>query len=520
VLFHLHAESEVRHHHPYIGRVKIAQMSSAGSTDQALAKRSAETALMPPPPAMKRIKRPSKVLDEDTYTEAISHIIARDFFPGLLESKTQSEYLDALDSNDEEWIANAGRRLTDVMTPRHPSRRSVRRGVSMTPGATPFLSRGGLGGETPRGYRGETPMSDAGSVVSTTSTNATVKPEADLSLSLDAFQAKYTSEDNESFNTLLDAQNVKRAERYAWALQNGASGNNIPSGRLLAEKKREQALLESGEKDRPKLIEGGDKPAMPDSWPSRPKNNVMFQPDNLDETHPTLPSIAQTAQEQSRAAPKSVVYANTRLPPSQETAQQVPSSPSMSAIQDAIAGKPRANTDSEAGFTGAETPRINGYSFVDDAPSPAPSTSSSVWDSLNYDDERTRALLPKGDAKPSTFKFGDTTRREELHHRMVDKINKKRKDPNGKAEKDGSPVPRFASSPMIGRRGQALTPAGERLLRKVGSPRVGGNSPLGDKAKDSGFEGVFDRKTTQKGAASGLRFRWTPTPKVTRRDDN
>ena len=59
-------------------------MSSSNST--ALTKRSAAGALMPPPPAPKLIKRPSVVLDEDTYVSAVSHIIRRDFFPGLAES--------------------------------------------------------------------------------------------------------------------------------------------------------------------------------------------------------------------------------------------------------------------------------------------------------------------------------------------------------------------------------------------------------------------------------------------------
>ncbi|TKA75403.1 hypothetical protein B0A55_05790 [Friedmanniomyces simplex] len=43
----------------------------------ALTKRSADTLLMPPPPLPKRQKRPPKVLDEDVYSDALSHIIFR-----------------------------------------------------------------------------------------------------------------------------------------------------------------------------------------------------------------------------------------------------------------------------------------------------------------------------------------------------------------------------------------------------------------------------------------------------------
>jgi len=114
----------------------------------ALVRRSVDTQLMPPPPPPKRIKRPKNVLDEETYTDAISEIIARDFFPGLLETETQQEYLDALDSQDGTWINSAGRRLQQVMT---PGRRKGRRGTSIQ---TPLRAM-----DTPRGFAGDTPMS-------------------------------------------------------------------------------------------------------------------------------------------------------------------------------------------------------------------------------------------------------------------------------------------------------------------------------------------------------------------------
>ena len=107
---------------------------------------------MPPPPPPKRIKRPAKVLDEDDYTDALSHIIARDFFPGLLEAESKQDYLNALDSRDGEWIAAAGRKLTEIMTPGPDGRRlRGRRGTSMTPAS----GLGGRGGETPKAWKGD-----------------------------------------------------------------------------------------------------------------------------------------------------------------------------------------------------------------------------------------------------------------------------------------------------------------------------------------------------------------------------
>ena len=66
-------------------------MASEGSTELILKRRNDDLALMPPPP-VKKIKRPSEVLDEDEYTEGLSDIIARDYYPGLREAKAQEEY--------------------------------------------------------------------------------------------------------------------------------------------------------------------------------------------------------------------------------------------------------------------------------------------------------------------------------------------------------------------------------------------------------------------------------------------
>jgi protein DGCR14 len=178
-------------------------------TSKALTKRSAETALMLPPPAPKRIKRPVRVVNEENYLSALSHIIKRDYFPGLAEVESQQEYLDALESKDAKWITEAGHRLEQAMTP-GPAR--GRRGTSMAPSMTPMR---GIGGETPLGQGGETPMSVAGSEASI-GTNLVDIDRQDLNLSLSAFQAKYTSDDNESFYKLLDKENLKKRENNAW----------------------------------------------------------------------------------------------------------------------------------------------------------------------------------------------------------------------------------------------------------------------------------------------------------------
>lgn len=427
------------------------------STSQVLAKRSSDSSLMPPPPPPKRIKRPAKVVDEDSYTDALSQIIARDFFPGLIETESKQDYLDALESRDHEWIVSAGRKLTEVMAAGPDGRRHCgRRGTSMTPAG---LS--GPGGETPTAWQGDTP----GSIISSTSTaTSSEKPAIDTNLSLSAFQAKYTSEDNESFYKLLDKQNLKKSQKYAWMW----SGNKIASPRQIAHRKREAKLLatkfsqEATDDGKTLLqIEPPDtRPAKPDAWPSRPNNSLMFGPNSFEDANQT---IQQTAESTSRAPPKAVVYDNTRLASTAPNAADPPPSPSLSAVQDALSGRPRP-TASETSFpisSPPSTPRVNGYSFVDPDPDPM----------QDVDPLLHSTLLGTGDATPNPFNIKDGSRREALHHRMVDKVARGKRIRKREAEVKTPVVPRFASSPRVVRGG--LTPAAQKLLGKIGGKASG-----------------------------------------------
>ena len=440
----------------------MAGTMSPASSSMALTKRSLDSSLMPPPPP-KRIKRPAKVLNEDDYTDALSHIIARDFFPGLLEAESKQQYLDALDSRDQEWIAAAGKQLTEVMTPGPDGRRlRGRRGTSM-PTPTGFRAH-----DTPKAWQGDTPMS----VVSSAATDASAqreKPQVDTNMSLGAFQQNYTSEDNESFYKLLDKQNLKKSEKYQWMW----AGNKIPAARQIAYRKRERLLADAkisedatNGKQLARIDSTDNREAMPDTWPSRPDNAFMFGPPSIEDS---IQTVAQKREELSVAPPKSVVYDNTRInQPASSDGSAIPPSPSLSAVKDAIAGRPRP-TASEASFTGASTPRVNGYAFVDseEPDSPPPPTNS---DPL---------LLGTGDSTPNPFKLKESSKREALHHRMVDKVAKGKRVATGKREAElrTPATPRFLSSPRIERKG-GLTPAAQRLLGKVGGGSTG-KTPVG-----------------------------------------
>lgn len=162
---------------------------------------SQSTALAIPSKPQKSLNK-QLVLDEDDYTEGLGAIIARDFFPSLVHLDATNQYLSALESQDPSLINASVRCLSDL--------------ASAAPTPTP-RARGGGGGVTPYvNYPSDTPLRTPRFHVSDHAP-AAKKPKYDKSLTLDQFQARYTSEDNASFTEILDDENRKRKEKYAWA---------------------------------------------------------------------------------------------------------------------------------------------------------------------------------------------------------------------------------------------------------------------------------------------------------------
>ena len=310
--------------------------------------------------------------------------------------------------------------------------------------------------------------------MSTVSVATTQRPGAagvDTNMSLSAFQSKYTSEDNESFYKLVDKQNLKRAEKYAWMW----NGNKMPSKQQIKQKEVEAKLLQTRgleddgfKKDRLAIKDKDDRPAAPETWKAKPNNQLMFAPDGVEDD---METVAQRVQAESKAPPKAIVYANTRMPQPDIVYKAPLTEPTMAQVRDAIAGRRSSlYTDSSTGG-GGETPRVNGYAFVDDeepeavAPAPAP-----------------RIDLGPGDATTNPFQFQEQRKREALHHRIVDKLAEKKRNSahlglTGKVER--TPAPRFPSSPRVH---GGLTPAAQRLWGKIDS--------TGRKATDSPFSKV------------------------------
>ena len=330
----------------------------------------------PSTPAPKRSLNRQAVLDEDEYTAALSHIIARDFFPSLVHLDATNSYLDALETRDPQLIGASVRNLESV----NATVRSAR--PWQTPSETPY---GAGPSETPVQQQHERP---------------TKRTRYETDMSLDAFQARYTSEDNSSFTQILNDENARRREKYGWAWD---AQRRVEAQRTKALEVRERALIEmpesAGVREKMRIEapvsagliaaaqdedaagagagtqegaadgEGGEssagkevvlregdgedevvdvmapkkdtRPAGVDGWAFRARNSLMFSPGA--DVSPYDPLSAKSTP--AKGPPKTIKHGNTRLAEQDEgmsssRAMSEPPSPTQSRVDNAIAGTP------------------------------------------------------------------------------------------------------------------------------------------------------------------------------------
>jgi protein DGCR14 len=206
-------------------------------------------------------------------------------------------------------------------------------------------------------------------------------------LSLDEFQARYTSEDNSSFTQILDDENRKRKEQWAWAwdaqkrveeqrekmievrergliemgpgvkerfaIEAPVSAGFITDGMCEGEKEAANGVckevvetpakvigLEQGEELDVMAPKKDTRSAGVDAWKFKTRNSLMFSPDA--DTSPYHPPLNKT---DAGGDPKSISHLSTRLPSQEDSsillrAMSEPPSPTRSRIDAAISGTP------------------------------------------------------------------------------------------------------------------------------------------------------------------------------------
>ncbi|GJJ72964.1 protein DGCR14 [Entomortierella parvispora] len=361
---------------------------------------------------------PQKILEEDDYTDALSKIIERDFFPDLARLRRQHAYLDAVQANDLERIAATARDLAGNDTPLAHQR-------FKTPGATPRVKSHGLPNEpwTParvdanvdtttwNGEAASTPRTETPSRTGTKQrrSKGTPPPEQetiDTNMSLDQFQAMYTSEDNASFNEILEKVNARKQEEYNW--MHSLEQKSI----LLIEHQREGRELPdtSGtieDKSKLQLMLADKRSGVIPTWGYKAKNTLMYQPDGLG---------SDLNDRIIRGNPKEISHANTAF---QGTDLLV--------VNQAAAAKFDPTPFLKAGVT--DSPKVNGYGFVSSTPTPCMSELGDDPDMMTWGTIEDEPLLissgiSASDAAPSPFRIPETPRRELIAQKLSDKASK------------------------------------------------------------------------------------------------
>ncbi|KPV72140.1 uncharacterized protein RHOBADRAFT_55978 [Rhodotorula graminis WP1] len=178
-----------------------------------------------------------EVLPEDEYLAHLSSIIQRDFFPHLRTLEQRNDVLDAFDSRDPHRIEASVRALRDHHATPTPRRRARE-------GATPYSTRESARGDLTPTFFDRTPLTSfSGATPSSTATSSRRRrappppPRVDPHISLDAFQARYTSQDNASFQDLLASDNAQRRTTHAWAFDaEGRANARAVRGRQARER--------------------------------------------------------------------------------------------------------------------------------------------------------------------------------------------------------------------------------------------------------------------------------------------
>ncbi|KAL0072087.1 hypothetical protein AAF712_001010 [Marasmius tenuissimus] len=509
------------------------------------------------------------VLEEDEYTAALSHIIARDFFPSLVHLDATNEYLDALTSRDPHLINASVRRLEQISS---TPITSTRRRVLQTPSQTPYAA-----GPSDTPLRtplrmGEPPLKRA---------------RYDDELRLDEFQARYTSEDNSSFTHILDEENRQRKEKWGWAWEaqkrvEEQRGRMVearermmieppkapgvieklvieapaPAGLLTDGKQDEESneeVTEDSKDDRENPDERGEgdkgevdkgkgkgkelvlsqlteengqvdvmakkkdtRTAGVDGWKFKARNALMFPPDaDSSPYHEKLRTDTVPKGEE-----RTIHYASTRLPEQNDSvdgpqSRSEPPSPTRSRIAAAIEGTPYR----------PRSPTINNFSYVPAVPSPTPSELGPeavkqlmTWGTLNA----TPRIISRSDdpaddiPTPSTpFRISAPSSREALSHRLSSKAAKSLRAKAGLLGLGlGTPGSSNGRKGSMGpptltpRRAEAagsLTPAGKRLLNRSTMGTLAARRAEAMERTAGWDSGKGKEKDMNK-------VRWTPTP--------
>lgn len=471
----------------------------------------------PPPSRPVRAAAPCKkrVLEEDAYTQVVEAIIERDFFPSIPKLQNKLEFLQAVQSGDPEQIRraqiNIARRRAGLKTPLPGETPASGSGFTNTPGTllrTPAmtpLARPDTGAATPGGAAA---ASAAGALTRAAAEEALAAAEAAGAsapkLSLDAFLANYTGEDNASFEELLEAHNARKRARVAHHLE----GKDAP-------------LLLEGPSPTDEYGSSGQAPSTLVLWKFEPKNKLYYDSSQ----QKTLAYSDKERAAMVAGPPKGIRHAATRVAQDVEEEQQLQLAAAGLLPDDdddytgGGGGRALAADPAKAVAAGAAPPPQHGGGAAGAraylrTPSLAPGVGASplmTWGDIAAtplrlmegpdDDLASLGIDPQGGEGPQ-FKLPQVRRREAAARVAFDKKKAaamRRKPGGGPAGGSATPL---MDSMRRGAAGTPLSSAAQRLVTQLGKGKAAGAADRGMKAKGSSTGLLTDSALQQRLRAS------------------
>ncbi|KAJ0053441.1 hypothetical protein Pint_01877 [Pistacia integerrima] len=447
-------------------------------------------------------KRP-KVLDEDTYVTAIESIIERDYFPDLSKLRDRYEWLQATRTGDPIQIRDAQLKIIERRNKGVISLSSEAKSESrtQTPGSTfmrnftPF-DEFNVNVRTPK----------IGEQLSGEGESRDDNCEVDVSLKLDDFLRRYTSEDNDSFSKLLGKVNRKRKDRYDFLLEGEKVDNN-----LIEDVKRDRITDGYGTSDQP--------PSTLEGWKYTAKNLLMYHPSDRGEA----PLTEEERAVRLKGLTKEINKTNTRFHgkimdsrPKDDGTVEVLYTPVAGTTPGPVYDRDGDKTKKYDLEDMRKTPNRfyvesgkkaeNGYSFVR-TPSPAPGVDESpfiTWGEiegtpLRLDDEDTPIDIG-GSGEGPHFKIPSAPSRDVRAHELSREASRKLRERSKMLHKPPLPSPYRGGSASPS--AKMLSPAARKFMRKA----IAKSSSSVDDALRASYRGSSPMLGTPKGGRSVSRL--------------
>ncbi|KDP29898.1 hypothetical protein JCGZ_18467 [Jatropha curcas] len=449
-------------------------------------------------------RKHTKVLDEDTYVEAIEKIIERDFFPDISKLRDRLDWLEAVKSGDPVLIRDAQLKIIE--------RRGKRVNISNADGSTQTRNRTQTPGST---FMGNFTPFDEFDNKTPSAVNREFFGDAesrendsaiDDSLSLDEFFRRYTSEDNESFSKILEKVNRKRKERY---------------GHLLEGEKEDVKLI--GDVKRDRITDGYGTSYQPPStlegWNYTAKNLLMYHPADRGEA----PLTEEERAVRLKGLTKEINRSNTRFHgkildsrPTDDGAVEVLYTPVVGATPLPVSDRDGDRAKKYDLEDLRKTPNRfyvesgkkaeNGYSFVR-TPSPAPGVDESPFITWGEIEGTPLRLEPEdtpidigGNGDGPHFKMPNPPARDVKAHSLSREAARKIRERSKMFQKPPLPSPGRggSASPSV----RTLSPAAQKFMRNA----ISKSSSSVDESLRASYRGASPGVATPKSIRSVSRF--------------